>query len=64
MRRTVQRLMAGALDRYDAVHAVAWYCGITSDITGQPQSVADIDPTQSYYAALEQMTAESWRQSS
>lgn len=64
VRRTVQRLMAEGLDRHEAVHAVATVLsGIMFDITRQPQSVADLDPNESYYAALEQVTAESWRQS-
>ena len=67
VRRTVQRLMAEGLDRHEAIHAVAMaLSGIMFDITRKPQSaqsVANVDPSESYYAALEQLTAETWRQS-
>ena len=64
VRRTVQRLMAEGLDRHEAIHAVAWVLsGIMFDFTRRPASAAEVDLKGPYYAALEQLTAESWRQS-
>jgi len=64
VRRTVQRLMAEGLDRHEAIHAVAFVLsGIIFDLTRQPESAAEADPNESYYASLERLTAESWRQS-
>jgi len=65
VRRTVQRLMTEGLDRHDAIHAVGMILmQFMSDVmsradTQQPESRAD--PNLPYYAALEELTAESWR---
>jgi len=60
--RTALRLMAEGLDRHQAIHAIgAVLFGTINDMTKQP--AANADPNQRYYAELEQLSAESWRQS-
>jgi len=62
VQRTAQRLMDEGLDRHDAVHAIgSVLAGHMLDLTRQPSTGGD--PNQSYYAALERLTAESWRES-
>jgi hypothetical protein len=67
VRRTVQRLMAEGLDRHDAIHAVGM---ILMEFISDVMSGAEAehpepgrDPNRPYYAALETLTAESWRKS-
>lgn len=64
VQRTAQRLMAEGLDRHEAIHAIAWVLsGHMWDLTRQPGVAQADDPNVSYYAALERLTAERWRQS-
>ncbi len=60
VRRAIDRLMGEGLDRHQAVHAVA------SVLTGQlfdafKDPEARVFPREAYNAAIEQLTAESWR---
>jgi hypothetical protein len=63
--RTLQRLMAGGLDRHEAIHAIGMVLmEFINDLmrkidSGHPEPQSD--PNQGYYAALEELTAESWR---
>jgi hypothetical protein len=60
--RTALRLMAEGLDRHQAIHAIgAAFIGVIHDMTKQAGTNAD--PTKRYYAELEQLSAERWRQS-
>jgi len=64
VQRTAQRLMAEGLDRHDAIHAIAWVlAGHMWDLTREPGVAKADDPNVPYYAALEQLTAQRWRQS-
>lgn len=67
VRRTLQRLMAEGLDRHDAIHAIGMVLvEFISDLLSQPEAAhaeRPPDANQPYYAALEKLTAESWRQS-
>jgi hypothetical protein len=59
VRATLERLMAEGLDRHDAVHAIGSVLAthIYDILQGE---AADKDPNPAYFAALEQLTAESW----
>jgi Domain of unknown function (DUF1841) len=60
VRRTVERLMAEGLDRHEAVHAVASVIAARLfDALKDPE--AKVFPTDAYSAAVERLTAESWR---
>jgi Domain of unknown function (DUF1841) len=60
VRRTVERLMAEGLDRHEAVHAVASVLTARLfDALKDPE--AKVFPTDAYSAAVERLTAESWR---
>ena len=67
VRRTVERLMAEGLDRHEAIHAVGMILmEFISDVMSGAQTERaerQPDPNRPYYAALEKLTAESWRQS-
>lgn len=61
VRRTLDRLMNEGIDRHEAVHAVASVLAEhMSDLARNPPSQPD--PNARYYAALERLTVESWRQ--
>jgi hypothetical protein len=67
VRRTIERLMAEGLDRHDAIHAVGM---VLMEFMNDVMSAGDAarperrpDPNLPYYAALEKLTADSWRQS-
>jgi len=61
-RRTAQRLMDEGLDRHEAIHAIGLVLAeFMQDLLKAPQS--DTDPNVPYFAALERLTAEDWRQS-
>jgi hypothetical protein len=61
--RTALRLLDEGLDRHEAIHAIASVlAGHMFDLTRTPQPVPDADPNPTYFAALEELTAESWRQ--
>jgi hypothetical protein len=61
--RTARRLLDEGLDRHEAIHAIASVlAGHMFDLTRTPQPVPDADPNPTYFAALEELTAESWRQ--
>jgi len=61
-RRTAQRLMDEGLDRHDAIHAIGSVLfGVMHDLMQTPDSGADASA--SYFAELERLTAEDWRQS-
>jgi Domain of unknown function (DUF1841) len=66
VQQTVQRLMDEGLDRHQAIHAIGkvlfeYMFDLMKALNakGDPQS----DPNPAYFAALEQLTAESWRRS-
>jgi len=62
VRRTALRLMAEGLDRHDAIHAIgSVFFGVIYDVT--KAAGTSIDANERYYAELEQLSAESWRQS-
>jgi HD superfamily phosphodiesterase len=67
LRRTIERLMAEGLDRHDAIHAIGMVLmefinGVMS--RAEPEHPErGRDPNNPYYAALEKLTAESWRKS-
>ena len=64
VRRTLERLMSEGLDRHDAVHAIGWILTLQmSDLVSRPDIVSTADPNESYYAALDRLTAEDWLQS-
>jgi hypothetical protein len=60
VRRAIERLMGEGLDRHDAVHAVAAVlAGHMHDLSkGQ---VAEVNASTAYNAAVERLTAASWR---
>ena len=61
-RRTAQRLMDAGLDRHEAIHAIGWVLiQFMSDRMETPEF--DTDPNAPYFAALERLTVEDWRQS-
>jgi hypothetical protein len=60
VRRAIQRLMGGGLDRHEAVHAVASVLtNALYDLLKNPDSAA-VDQER-YNAAVERLTAERWR---
>jgi hypothetical protein len=60
--RTLERLQAEGLDRHDAIHAVGWVLGNhMHDLLQQREVSADTNAP--YYAALEELSAEAWRNS-
>lgn len=60
VRRTLARLVGEGLDRHEAVHAVAaTLAAHMSDLVRGGAS--DADPNAPYFAALEKLTATSWR---
>lgn len=63
VRATVERLMAEGLDRHDAIHAIGSILAkhIFAGVEGGGQDRED--PNLSYFAELETLTAEGWRQS-
>ncbi len=58
--RTLARLQAEGLDRHDAVHAIGSILaeGVFGIMKDQKESS---DPNQAYWAALEKLSAKSWR---
>jgi hypothetical protein len=61
VRRTLARLMDQGVDRHDALHAIASVLSehvfeIANGVRQHP------DPNAAYYAALERLTVENWRQ--
>jgi hypothetical protein len=59
--RTLDRLMKDGIDRHEAIHAVASV--LAEHMSNLIRSVpAQSDPNAPYYAALEKLTVESWRQ--
>jgi hypothetical protein len=61
-RRTAQRLMDEGLDRHEAIHAIGMVLFESIyDVMKAPASGSD--PNAPYFAALERLTAEDWRQS-
>jgi hypothetical protein len=62
VQRTAQQLMDEGLDRHDAIHAIGSVLAThIFDLTRQPETEGD--PNRAYFAELEQLTAESWRES-
>jgi hypothetical protein len=62
VRRTAERLMAEGLDRHQAIHAVA--AALTEHLNALVRNGrSGGDPNQRYYAALEELTAETWPRS-
>jgi hypothetical protein len=62
VRRTLVRLMEEGLDRHEAIHAIG--SALAENIYGLFHgTVAQPDPIQPYYAALDRLTAEEWRRS-
>jgi hypothetical protein len=67
VKQTAQRLMDEGLDRHQAIHAIGtvlfeYMFDLMKALKskGDPQG----DPNPAYFAALERLTAESWRRSS
>jgi hypothetical protein len=61
-RHTAQRLMDAGLDRHEALHAIGWVLiQFMSDLMETPEF--DADPNAPYFAALDRLTVEDWRQS-
>ena len=62
VKHKLQQLMEEGLDRHEAIHAIAWILSLqmarTMKSPGKPS-----DPSKSYLAALEDLTAENWRHS-
>jgi hypothetical protein len=59
--RTLDRLMKEGIDRHEAIHAVASV--LAEHMSDLVRSVpSQSDPNATYYAALEKLTVESWRQ--
>jgi hypothetical protein len=68
VRRTVQRLMTEGLDRHEAIHAVGLVSAehlytVLREANEGGQPAANGDPNEAYFAELERLTAEKWRQS-
>jgi hypothetical protein len=68
--RAMERLMGGGLDRHDALHAVGSVLGehllniIEKLAEGSTPSASELEASHhAYYAALERLTADSWRRS-
>jgi hypothetical protein len=62
VRRTVQRLISEGLDRHESIHAVGSVLAThINDLLRGPDPGAE--PNRSYYAALDDLTAEGWLQS-
>lgn len=63
VKRKMQQLMEEGLDRHKAIHAIAWILSQemfrTMKSPGKPSNLS-----QSYFAALEDLTAENWLRSS
>jgi hypothetical protein len=64
VRRTIDRLMKEGIDRHEAIHAVGsvmsehmWKLGRSA-----PTAASHAELNAPYYAALEKLTVESWRQ--
>jgi hypothetical protein len=54
--------MDAGLDRHEAIHAIGWVLiQFMSDRMETPEF--DTDPNAPYFAALERLTVEDWRQS-
>jgi hypothetical protein len=61
-KRALGRLLGEGLDRHDAIHAIASVLmGHLWNLTNKPRSPGD--PHAPYLAALDKLTAESWRRS-
>ena len=60
VKRKLQQLIEEGLDRHEAIHAIAWILSLqmarTMKSAGRPS-----DASKSYFAALEDLTAENWR---
>ncbi len=64
VRRTVQRLMSEGLDRHESIHAVgSVLIGHMTELLGRSEAVPGTNANDSYYAALDRLTAKGWRQS-
>ena len=60
VRRAIDRLMAEGLDRHEAIHAAgSVLAGQLNDVLKDPEAQAS--PQDAYNAAIERLTAESWR---
>jgi hypothetical protein len=60
VRRAIGRLMTEGLDRHEAIHAVAWVLARYLSEIMEP-GAADPGSHAAYNAAIERLTAESWR---
>jgi hypothetical protein len=62
VRRTVRRLISEGLDRHESIHALGSVLAAhVNDLLRGPDPGAE--PIRSYYAALDDLTAEDWRRS-
>ncbi len=62
--RTLQRLMSEGLDRHEAIHAVGLVLvEHMNELLGRAEAEPAGDPNNSYYAALDRLTAKSWLES-
>lgn len=64
VQRTALRLLDEGLDRHETIHAIASVLvGHMYDlIQTPPHPASGADPNPAYFAALEELTADSWRQ--
>jgi hypothetical protein len=61
VQRTLDRLMQEGIDRHEAIHAVATVLAEhMSDLARN--SPPQADPNARYFAALEKLTVDTWRQ--
>ena len=61
VKRKLEQLMNEGLDRHDAIHAIAWILSLQVFRALKYKQSSDLN--KSYYAALEDLTAESWLRS-
>lgn len=61
VKRKLEQLMSEGLDRHDAIHAIAWI--LANNMYRGVQYKQGSDLPKSYYAALEDLTAENWLRS-
>jgi len=58
VKRKLEQLMNEGLDRHDAIHAIAWI--LSQQVYRALKYKKSSDLGKSYYAALEDLTAENW----
>lgn len=61
VKRKLEQLIGEGLDRHDAIHAIAWI--LSKQVYRILKYKQSSDWSKSYYAALEDLTAENWLRS-